>query len=100
MTLKCCLLNFVHFVEPWFILNDCLCSKRNIPALGVNTMPADALAPKVDRAPAGMVLSVYDRQHVALLHPLWIQSSFVEDIPSYDTKCEFIFNNLENNSAC
>ena len=26
-------------------------------------MPADALAPKVARASAGMVLAVYDRQH-------------------------------------
>ena len=30
----------------------------NIPALGVNTMPADALAPKVASASAGMVLAV------------------------------------------
>ena len=36
--------------------------------LGVNTMPADALAPKVSRASAGMVLSALDRQHVRLLH--------------------------------
>ena len=31
-------------------------------------MPADALAPYVTRASAGMVLTVYDRQHVGLLH--------------------------------
>ena len=31
-------------------------------------MPADALAPKVARASAGIVLSVKDRQHVGLLH--------------------------------
>ena len=30
----------------------------DIPALGANTMPADALAPKVARASAGMVLAV------------------------------------------
>ena len=35
-----------------------LCWRWNIPALEVNTMPADALAPKVDSASAGMVLSV------------------------------------------
>ena len=29
-------------------------------------MPADALAPKVTRASAGMVLAVLDRQHVLL----------------------------------
>ena len=29
-------------------------------------MPADALAPKVASASAGMVLAVYDRQHVLL----------------------------------
>ena len=37
-------------------------------SFGVNTMPADALAPKVARASAGMVLLVYDRQHVGLRH--------------------------------
>ena len=35
---------------------------------GVNTRPADALAPKGTRTSAGMVSSVYDRQHVGLLH--------------------------------
>ena len=34
---------------------------------GVNTIPADALAPKVIRASAGMVLAVQDRQHILLL---------------------------------
>ena len=29
-------------------------------------MPADALAPNVARGSAGMVLAVYDRQHVLL----------------------------------
>ena len=33
---------------------------------GVSTMPADALAPKVASASAGMLLAVYDRQHVCL----------------------------------
>ena len=31
---------------------------ENIPAFWANTMPADALAPKVTRASAGMVLAV------------------------------------------
>ena len=33
---------------------------------GVNIMPADALAPKVASASAGMVSTVWDRQHVLL----------------------------------
>ena len=37
-----------------------------IPAFGVNTMPANALAPKVASASAGMVLAGQDRQHVLL----------------------------------
>ena len=32
--------------------------RQNIPALGVDTMPADALAPKVARASADMILAV------------------------------------------
>ena len=44
------------------------CWRQNIPALGVNTMPADALAPEVARASTGMVFSASDRQHVGLLH--------------------------------
>ena len=35
---------------------------------GVNNMPADALAPKVARASAGMVMAVLDRQHLLLFH--------------------------------
>ena len=33
------------------------CWRLSIPALGVNTIPADAQAPKVARASAGMVLA-------------------------------------------
>ena len=40
--------------------------ETDIPALGVKTMPVDALAPKVARAPAGMVLAVEDRQYALL----------------------------------
>ena len=34
------------------------CWRRNSLALGVNTMSADALAPKVTRTSAGMILTV------------------------------------------
>ena len=34
---------------------------------GVNTMPADALAPRVARGSVGMVLAVCDKQHVGLI---------------------------------
>ena len=43
--------------------------EMDIPILGVSTMSADALAPKVARASAGMVLAVQDWQHV-----FWFQS--------------------------
>ena len=46
---------------------DFWCWRQNIPALGVNTMPADVLAPKVARASAGTVLTVLDRKHVLLV---------------------------------
>ena len=38
---------------------------------GINTMPADALVPKVTSASAGMVLVVYERQHVLLFQHLF-----------------------------
>ena len=38
----------------------------NISAFGDNTMPADALAPKVIKASAGMILAVQDRQYALL----------------------------------
>ena len=34
------------------------CRRRNIPVLDVNSMPADAPAPKIARASAGTVLAV------------------------------------------
>ena len=40
------------------------CWWRNIPVFGINTMLANALAPKVATVSAGMVLAVRDRQHV------------------------------------
>ena len=42
----------------FFIYLTILMLRRNIPAMGGNTMPADALAPKVPRASAGMVLAL------------------------------------------
>ena len=42
----------------FFIYLTILMLRRNIPAMGGNTMPADALAPKVARASAGMVLAL------------------------------------------
>ena len=60
---------------------------------GVITTPADALDPKVARASAGMVLAVYDRQHVLLFQNL-ISSTWVNPNPRYDSKCEYIFYNL------
>ena len=52
-----------------------------------NTMPTDALAPKVARASAGMVLSVYDRQYVGLLH-CEFGLLLLKKSERYDTKCE------------
>ena len=44
-------------------INSSDVGRQDIPAFGVITMPADALAPKVSRASAGMVL---DREHALL----------------------------------
>ena len=60
---------------------------ETIPNLRVNTVPADALAPKVTSAPAGKVLALYDRQHVLLF-------------TGYDLKRGHIFCKLKNNSSC
>ena len=51
-------------------------------ALGVNTTPADALAPKVARASAGMVLALKDRQYILLLQSQFhlLGSSQIQDI--------------------
>ena len=62
---------------------------------GVNTMPAGALAPKVARSSAGMIMRVYDMAHVYMniyiyirLPHLWIWIFFY---PRYDMKWEYIF---------
>ena len=50
---------FLH-IDSIQIVNSSDAGDKNIPALiwGVNILPADALAPKVARASAGMVLIV------------------------------------------
>ena len=40
------------------------CWRRNVPDLGANTMPADWLTLKVTSASAGMVLALWNSQHV------------------------------------
>ena len=63
---------------------------------GVNIMPADALAPKVTRASAGMVLAVQDRTLYCCPRVTWIKA-----YPRYNLKCEYIlFYILWINSAC
>ena len=59
--------NSHHFCAhyPWPTL---LMLEMEYSSFGVNTMPADALAPKLARASAAMVLAVYDRQHILLFH--------------------------------
>ena len=52
------------------------------------TIHADALAPKVNRASASMILAVQDKQHT-LLFQTW-----VKPIPRYDSKRYYIFCNL------
>ena len=44
--------------DPFGTVNSADAGDGNIPALRINTMLADALAPKVASAPIGMVLAV------------------------------------------
>ena len=46
-----------------------LSGRQNIPPLGVNTMPAEALAPKVTSASAGMAVLSKDSRLVAKCGP-------------------------------
>ena len=62
---------------------------QNIPALSVNTMPADALASKVASASAGMVLAVY-RWTICIVVPELIPSTWDKLNPRY----EYIFYKL------
>ena len=54
----------------WCHLNNYIFNSSDVvdgfSGFGFNTMPADALAPKVARASVGTVLVVSDRQHVLL----------------------------------
>ena len=56
-----------------------------IPALGINTMLADVLAPKFARASTGTVMAVQNRQHI-LCVPELIISTGVKQNPIYDSK--------------
>ena len=68
------------------------------PGFGVNTMPADALAPKVTRASVGMSLAVWDRQHVLLFqgkfHPL--ESIQIQHTIQNVNICFVIFKTIQN----
>ena len=58
-------------------------------------MPADALDPQVARVSAGMVLTVYDRQHVELLHcesGLLLLNKILDMIPKVNTCTSFIIS--------
>ena len=63
-------------------------------SFGVNTIPADALAPKVTSASAGMALVVKDRQHILSSCSILISSTWVNQNPRYVSRCEYIFDNF------
>ena len=69
------------------------CWRRNISALGINTMPSDALAPKVTSASAGMVSVGCVGQTTCIVIPELISSTWIKPNPKYDAKCEYIFCN-------
>ena len=62
----------------------------NILAFGVNTMPADALAPTVGRVSAGIVLCVLG-QRTCFAIPELISSTWVKPSPRYYSKCEYMY---------
>ena len=64
---------------------------------GVNTMPTDALAPKVARVSAGMVLTV--GQTTRIVVPELISCTWTKSNPRYDSKCVYTFYDLWNNST-
>ena len=58
---KSLLLRYVYIYKNrlcWIVIHSPLMLEKDILAFGVITMPADALAPKVARTSAGMVLAV------------------------------------------
>ena len=61
----------VLFFYPLISTQSLLMPETEYSGFGVNTMPADALAPKVARISAGMVLLVYEREHLRLLHRIF-----------------------------
>ena len=63
----------------------------NIPALGVNTMPADALAPKVT--------SQLCMTEICIFVPELSLSIWNTPNPAYSWKCQYIFENLLQISA-
>ena len=62
-------------------------------------MPADALAPKVASASTGMV-SYWVCKTDNIVIPKLISYIWVKPNPRYDSKCEYIFYDIWNNSAC
>ena len=66
---------------------------------GVNTKLVNALAPKVARASADMALAVVG-QTTCIVVPELISSTWDKPNRAYNSKCEYIFWNLEHNSAC
>ena len=60
------MVNGGHFVSASFFLLNRLMLEADYFGFRVNTMPTDALAPKVASASAGIAMSVKDRQHVLL----------------------------------
>ena len=57
-----------HFRDKIMVyLNSSDAADAQMPALRVNTMPVDALATKVARTSAGIVLTVWDKKHLYLL---------------------------------
>ena len=57
-------------------------------AFGINTIPADALAPKVSNASAGMLLAMYDSEYVLLFKCF---STYVRVHPRYKSKWKYSF---------
>ena len=62
---------------------------------GVNSMPGDSLAPQVTRSSAGHEGQITRIAVVELIVSTWVKLN-----PRYDSKCEHIFYNLQNKSAC
>ena len=67
--------------------------RRDVPAFGTNTTPADALAPKVPRASVGMVSDVLDIYHcLRVTFIYWDQAE-----SKIWFKCEYIIYELTSN---